>query len=177
MKIKAELNVNGESRYSPLLVLKPEETIEHLSLRFAALLVFFNENPVLDVRADDPMITNVNFLPDLLVSDPVDGILLWIECGTVATNKLVKVARRTKNCRFVILKENPEEGRKTREVLKKHVRDFERIEILAFPEGTFEKWIEAVEQTESPYVFGESSDKGLNLVLNQTPFDIQFVKC
>lgn len=177
MKIKAELNVNGDSRYSPLLVLKPDETAEHLSLKFAALLAFFNENPTLDVRADDPLITNVNFMPDLLVSDPIDGIRIWIECGTVATNKLIKVAHRTKHCRFVIIKENPEEGRKTREVLKKHVRDFERIEILAFPYGEFEKWHEAVNQTESPYVFGEASDQGLNLVLNETPISVQFVKC
>ncbi|MCR4820629.1 MAG: YaeQ family protein [Elusimicrobiales bacterium] len=177
MKIKADLNVNGNSRISPLLVLKPEETIEHLALRFAALLIFFNENPVLDVRADDPMISNVSFMPDLLVSDPVDGILIWIECGNTASNKLIKVARRTKNCRFVILKSNVEEGIKTREILKKNIRGYERIEILAFPEGEFEKWTEAVTQTESPYVFGEASIKGLNLVLNQTPFDIQLIPC
>lgn len=175
MKIKAELNVNGDSRHSPLLVLKPEETPEHLALRFAALLVFFNENPVLDVRADDPMITNVSFMPDLLVSDPVDGILIWIECGTIATNKLVKVARRTKHSRFVILKENPEEARKTREILKKNVRDHERIEILAFPEESFPAWLEEVQRTENAYVYGDASVKGLNLVLNQTPFDISFL--
>lgn len=176
MKIKAELNVNGDSRHSPLLVLKPEETPEHLALRFAALLVFFNENPVLDVRADDPMITNVSFMPDLLVSDVVDGILIWIECGTIATNKLVKVARRTKHSRFVILKENAEEARKTREVLKKNVRDFERIEILAFPEGEFEKWTEAVFSRENHYVYGDASCEGFNLVLDETPIDITFQK-
>ena len=176
MKIKAELNVNGNSRHSPLLVLKPEETPEHLALRFAALLAFFDEDPVLDVRADDPMITNVSFMPDLLVSDPVDGILIWIECGTVATNKLVKVARRTKHSRFVILKENPEEARKTREVLKKHVKDHDRIEILAFPEESFNVWLEEVQRTENAYVYGGASPEGLNIVLNQSPFDISFLK-
>ena len=175
MKIKAELNVNGVSRHSPLLVLKQEETPEHLALRFAALLAFFDENPVLDVHAKDPMITNVSFLPDLLVSDPVDGILIWIECGTLSTNKLVKVARHTKHSRFVILKENPEEAVKTRETLKKHIRDHERIEILSFPEGIFPEWVEEVTRRASPYVFGEASDEGINIVLNEKPFDIQFL--
>ena len=158
-----------------MLVLKPEETTEHLALRFAALLAFFDENPVLDLHANDPMITNVSFMPDLLVSDPVDGILIWIECGTIATNKLIKVARRTKHSRFVIFKENPEEAIKTREILKKNVRDHERIEILAFPEHIFPEWVEEVVRRSSPYVFGETSDEGLNIVLNEKPFDIQFL--
>lgn len=174
MKIKAEMNVNGNSRHSPLIVLKPEETPEHLAMRFAALLAFFDENPILDVKANDPVITNVSFMPDLLVSDPVDGILIWIECGTVATNKLVKVARRTKHSRFVIFKENAEEAIKTREILKKNVRDHERIEILAFPDGALEEWLEETQHTENAYVYGEASDKGLNLVLNDRPFDISF---
>jgi len=174
MNIRAELNVNGGTRRI-LLVQKDEETEEHMSLRLAAAVMFFRENPAIEVGPSDPLINNVNFLPDLLVSDPIDGILIWIECGTVAVNKLIKVSRRTKHCRFVILKENPEAGARVREILKKEVRDHQRVEVIAFPEGQFERWHDAV--TETPYVFGDASDNVLNLVLNETPFDVRFVRC
>lgn len=174
MNIRAELNINGGTK-RVLLVQKDEETDEHVSLRLAANIMFFKENPTIEVSPYDPLITNVNFLPDLLVSDPIDGIKIWIECGTVATNKLIKVARRTKHCRFIIIKENPELGKRVHEVLKKEIRDYGRIEVLAFPEGEFERWHNAINET--PYVFGEASDSFMNLVLNESTFDVKFVEC
>ena len=174
MTLRCDLNVNGKSR-RVLVVAKEEETLEHIALRLTAAILFFDQEPALDVSPSDPMLEDIGFYPDLLVPDGIGGIAVWIECGNLAENKMTKVARRIKEGRMVILKENPEGGRRLREVIKKEVRNGEFIEVWAWPRAEFARWTAALK--ESTYVYGEASGQSLNLVLNEAVFDVQLISC
>lgn len=174
MTVRCELNVNGGTRRI-LLVAKEEETAEHVALRLAAAILFFDLEPALEAGASHPAVVDTGFYPDLLVVNECGGIGVWIECGNVATNKLTKVARRLRGGRLVVLKESPEAGRRFRELIKKEIPKGDRIEILAWPREEFEKWASALK--ESNHVFGEAAGGSLNLVLNEIPFAVQLVSC
>ena len=174
MTLRCELNINGGSRRI-LLVAKEEETTEHVALRLAAAILFFDREPALEVGPSHPAVTDIGFYPDLLVTNDAGGIDIWIECGNIAVNKLTKVARRLRTARLVALRESPEDGIRFREVIKKEISKGEKIEIWAWPKEDFIKWTAALK--ESTHVFGEASGKSLNLVLNEIPFDVQLISC
>ncbi len=157
------------------MVGKEEETHEHLALRLAAAILFFDKEPALETGPSDPMLTDIGFQPDLLVPDGIGGIAVWIECGNVANNKLAKVARRIKEGRLVILKEDVEGGRRLREVIKKEINKGERLEVWAWPRADFARWNAALK--ESNYIYGEASGQSLNLVLNEAAFSVDLVSC
>ncbi|HBB67733.1 MAG: hypothetical protein A2X28_03430 [Elusimicrobia bacterium GWA2_56_46] len=174
MTVRCELNINGGDRRI-LLVAKEEETTEHVALRLAAAILFFDREPALEAGPAHPAVVDVGFYPDLLVTDEAGGIAVWIECGNVAVNKLTKVARRMRGARLVVLKESPEDGRRFREVIKKEIPKGEKIEVWAWPKEEFARWVGALR--ESSHVFGEASGKSLNLVLNEVPFDVELISC
>jgi len=174
MTLRCDLNINGGSRRI-LVVGKEEETHEHLALRLAAAILFFDREPALEAGPSDPLLTDIGFQPDLLVPDGIGGIAVWIECGNVANNKLTKVARRIKEGRLVVLKEDVEGGRRLREVIKKEINKGGRIEVWAWPRADFARWNEALK--ESNYVYGEASGQSLNLVLNEAAFNVDLVSC
>ncbi len=174
MTLRCELNVNGGTRRI-LLVGKEEETHEHLALRLTAAILFFDLEPALEAGPDDPALADIGFLPDLLAPDGTGGVAVWVECGNVANNKLIKVARRVKQGRLVVLKEDEDGGRRQREVIKKEIRNGERIEVWAWPKADFVRWNAALR--ESNYVYGEASGRSLNLVLNETAFSVDLTAC
>lgn len=173
MTLRCELNINGGSR-RVIVVGKEEEPHEHLALRLAAAILFFDGEPMEPGPADHAL-ADIGFVPDLMVPDGIGGIKVWIECSTVANNKLTKVARRIKDGRLVILKEDPDSGRRLREVIKKEIRNGEKLEVWAWPRAEFARWNAALK--ESNYVFGEASGQSLNLVLNDEAFSVDLVSC
>ena len=154
---------------------KEEETAEHVALRLAAAVLFFDREPALEVGPSHQAVVDIGFYPDLLVTNDAGGPEIWIECGTVAVNKLTKVARRLRTARLVVLKESPEEGARFREVIKKEITKGEKIEVWAWPKEDFIKWTSALK--ESTHVYGEASGRSLNLVLNEVLFDVQLISC
>lgn len=174
MNVRADLNINGGSRRI-LLASKEEETPEHVALRLAAAILFFDGDPALEVGPSDPLVEDIGFLPDLLVPDGIGGISVWVECGNIAVNKLTKVARRIKEGRLVILKESPEAGKRMRAVVEHEIRNPDKVEIWAWPREDFARWTAAM--TESSYVYGEANKASLNLVLNEAAFATQLVVC
>lgn len=172
--MRCELNINGKSR-RVLLVAKEEETSDHVALRLAAAILFFDCEPALEVGPNDPLLADIGFTPDMMVPDGVGGISVWVECGNIANNKLTKVARRIKEGRLVALKENVEGGRRLRKVIEHEIRNGEKIEVWAWPKEEFARWLAAMR--ESNYVYGEASGQSLNLVLNESAFDVQLVSC
>lgn len=173
MTLRCELNINSGSR-RVIVVGNDEETHDHLSLRLAAAILFFDGEPVEPGPADHAL-ADIGFVPDLMVPDGIGGIKVWIECGNVAVNKLTKVARRIKEGRLVILKEDVAGGRRLREVIKKEIRNGEKIEVWAWPREDFARWNAAI--AESNYVYGEASGQSLNLVLNEAAFSVDLVSC
>lgn len=175
MTLRCELNINGATRRI-LLVAKEEETLEHVALRLTAAVLFFDMEPALEAGPGHAAVEGTGFFPDLLVVDEAGGIKVWIECGNVANNKLAKVARRLRGGRLVVLKESPEDGRRLRAVVRKEgMKGGENIEIWAWPAEDFRKWTAAIK--ESTHVYGEASDRTLNLVMNDAPFSVQLVAC
>ena len=154
---------------------KEEETLQHVALRLAAAVLFFDQAPALEVGPRHPAVVDFGFFPDLLVTDEAGAVGVWIECGNIATNKLAKVARRLRGARLVALRENPEDGRRFREVIKKEIPKGEKIEIWAWPKEEFVKWTNALR--ESSHVYGEASGRSLNLVLNEVPFCTDLILC
>lgn len=173
MTLRCELNINGGSR-RVIIVGNEEETQDHLALRLAAAILFFDGEPVEPGPADHAL-ADIGFVPDLMVPDGIGGIKAWIECGNVAVNKLVKVARRIKDGRLVILKEDTDGGRRLREVIKKEVRNGEKVEVWAWPRADFGRWNATLK--ESNYIYGEATGQSLNLVLNDTAFSVDLVSC
>ena len=174
MTVRCELNVNGGTRRI-LLVAKEEETPEHVALRLAAAILFFDGEPALEAGPKHPAVVYFGFFPDLLVTNEAGAVSIWIECGTIAVNKLAKVTRRLRGARLVALRESPEDGRRFREVVKKEIPKGEKIEIWAWPKEEFIKWTNAIK--ESSHVYGEASGMSLNLVLNEVSFCVDLISC
>ena len=173
MTLRCELNINGGSRRI-IIVGNDEETHEHLALRLAAAVLFFDGEPV-EPGPGDPALADIGFVPDLMVPDGIGGMKVWIECGNVAVNKLTKVARRIKDGRLVLLKEDVEGGRRLREVIKKEINKGERIEVWAWSRPDFARWTSALK--ESNYIYGEAAGQSLNLVLNEAAFSVDLISC
>ena len=173
MTLRCDLNINGGSR-RVLIMGNDEETHEHLALRLAAAVIFFDGEPV-EPGPNDHALADIGFVPDLMVPDGIGGIKVWVEGGNVAVNKLTKVARRIKEGRLVILKEDVESGRRLREVIKKEINKGERVEVWAWPRSDFAAWNGALK--ESNYLYGEAAGRSLNLVVNETPFSVDLVSC
>lgn len=173
MTLRCDLNINGGSR-RVIIVGSDEETHEHLALRLTAAILFFDGDPS-EPGPGDPVLADMGFQPDLLVPDGVGGIKVWIECGNVAENKLVKVARRIKDGRLVVLKEDVHAGQRQRGVVDKEIRNGDKVDVWAWPREEFKRWNAALQ--ESNYVYGEAAGQSLNLVLNDAAFSVDLVSC
>ena len=175
MNVRCEININEDTRRI-LLVAKAEETHEHVSLRLASAVLFFRRDPALDIGPTHPAVCDYGFFPDLLAANESGGVGIWIECGNVALNKLTKVARRLEHgARLVILRENPEDGRRLRKILDKEIPRSAEVEILAWPRADFARWTAAVEDSNT--IIGDCTEKSLNLVLNDQLFAVDLIPC
>ena len=173
MTLRCDLNINGGNR-RVIIVGNDEETHEHLALRLTAAILFFDGDPV-EPGPNDPVLADIGFVPDLLVPDGTGGITTWGECGNVAGNKLVKVARRIKEGRLVVLKEDVHAGQRQRDVVNKEIRNSDKVDVWAWPREEFKRWNAALQ--ESNYVYGEAAGQSLNLVLNDAAFSVDLVSC
>lgn len=172
MKIRCELHINGGTR-RVLVVAKEEEKIEHVALRLSAAILFWEYGPAMEVSSRHPALTGYDFLPDLMSLDEAGDVNLWVECGNVAVNKISKVTKRLRRARVVVIKENPDEGKRFREVLDNEVARSGAVEIWSWPREDFLRWTRALE--ESNHVVGESAGRSLNLVLNSVPFAVELL--
>ncbi|MBI5630004.1 MAG: YaeQ family protein [Elusimicrobia bacterium] len=173
MKIRCDLHVNGGSR-KLLLVPGPNETGEHLALKLAAYLLFWDWEPVVEASAKHPALAAQEFIPDLMALDQGGEIRLWVECGQVSLHKLGKLLRRLPQARIVALKADERQARRLRKDLGDCLERSKRVEIWAWPEGSFKSWIACVaEKTE---VYGESRGLMLNAVVNERPIVAELKK-
>jgi len=171
MKLRCDLNVNGGSRRL-LIVQGPSEPEEHLALKLAAFLLFWDKEPIIDASVKTPALTQYDFMPDVLCLDAAGDISTWVECGTSTMNKLTKLTRRIPlgQGRIVVLKSTERDAERLRRDMEQQLDRPQRVEVLAFPGTSFKDWVSAVaEKTE---VFGDATESSLNVVLNQTPFAV-----
>jgi hypothetical protein len=172
MKLRCELNVNGGYR-KPLFVAGPNEPDEHLALKLAGYLLFWDHEPIVDASAKTPALAQFDFLPDVLVLDAAGDIKVWVECGSTTMNKLLKLCRRVPEGRgrIVVLKENRRDAERLRKEVEAQLDKPHRVEILYWPDASFRDWCAAVgEKTE---IYGEASETGINAVVNERPVALE----
>lgn len=167
MKLRCDLHVNGGSR-KLLIVPGASETGEHLALKLAGYLLFWDLEPQVELNAKHPALSDFEFMPDVLALEADGGIRLWVECGRVTMHKALKLTRRLPHARIVVLKETEAEAERLRRDLNEGLERSGRIEILAWPAGGFREWLGALgEKTE---VYGEAGGLSLNVVVNNHPY-------
>jgi uncharacterized protein YaeQ len=154
MKIRCNLNINGEER-KLLIVPGLNEPVEHRALKLAAYLLFWSDQPALDFNLKNPALAGYDFLPDLMALDDAGAIKLWVECGSTTMNKLTKLTRRLPQGRIVVLKETARDALRLREDLRKELDREARVEIGALRDKT--------------EVYGESGGLLINVVVNEQP--------
>ena len=165
----------GRAAKKLVLVSQETETLEHMALKLAAFVFFFDQGPQVDISSKHPAISDQEFRPDLIALDEAGAAKLWVECGNVATHKLDKLIRRNRNARLAVFKATLREANNLREAFEKNdIPNSERVEIFTFPEGQFGEWKGAL--SEAVEIYGELSGTGLNLVANAVPFNFDFVK-
>lgn len=171
MRLRCDLHVNGGNR-KLILASAPNESAEHMSLRLAAYLLFWDEDPIMEASAKNPALAGFEFLPDLMALDEGGSIRLWVECGTTTMHKLRKLTRRLPQGRIVVMKESEREALRLRQDMRDQLDREARVEVLAFPAEAFRAWLDALlEKTEA---FGEAGGLMLNLVLNERPIVAEF---
>lgn len=167
MKIRGELHLNGRIGRI-VLVPRPEEKPDHLALKLAAVAMFLKDDPIVDMSADHPALQGLDLRPDVGILSDAGGVRIWIECGETSLNKLDKAARRFTDARIVVLKATLPQARRFRAALVEEVRQAERIEVWAWPEGSFAAWMAAMgEKTE---LFGDAHERAFNLVINEVAY-------
>ncbi|MBI3547831.1 MAG: YaeQ family protein [Elusimicrobia bacterium] len=165
MKIRADLHVNGDSR-KLILVPGDNEKTEHLALKLAAYVMFWDAELVVDASAKHPALLGQEFRPDLMSTDDSGTVNLWIEVGTTSLNKLDKVLKRFPYAHLVVIKENPAQARRFK--VEAEELNQERLETLCFPDGAFAEWFGRLE--EKTEVVGEATRTSMNLVVNDHIF-------
>ena len=172
MKIRGELHLNGISS-KVILVAKPEEKADHLAMKLAAFAMFLPMSPVVEPTMDHPGLTGLDIRPDVCTFNEAGEVSVWIECGEVSINKLDKLARRLPETRIVVIKSHMHQAKRMRDTLTDVIRQGARIEIWTWPEGTFETWLQAME--DKTELFGEAEEKSFNLVVNDVPYAVDLV--
>ncbi|HOW27418.1 MAG TPA: YaeQ family protein [Elusimicrobiota bacterium] len=169
MRIRCDIHLNGGHRRL-LLVSQQEETLEHLALKLAGFILFWDSDPTVEVSLKNPALAGQEFRPDLVAFNDAGDIALWVECGNVTMHKLNKLSRRYSQARVVVLKEQSSEAQRLRKEVAGQLTHHHRVEILGWPPGEFGRWRDALR--EDTHVMGEATGHSLNLVLNEIPFAV-----
>ncbi|MFA6029690.1 MAG: YaeQ family protein [Elusimicrobiota bacterium] len=172
MKYRCDLHVNGASR-KLLLVAGLTETPEHLALKLAAFLLYWEHEPIVEASTKHPSLLGQEFTPDLVAFDETGAVKLWVECGKTALHKLGKLVRRYPDARIVVLRATEGEAKRFRTDIAAEIERHARIEIRAWPAADFKTWLGALRR-EKVEVYGEAGDNALNLVVNETAFAVHF---
>ncbi|MDE2293658.1 MAG: YaeQ family protein [Elusimicrobia bacterium] len=172
-RIRAELQVNGGSRVKVLTCIE-NETPEHLVIKLAAYLAFWDQDLVLDPGPKHPALSGQEYRPDLLGVDVGGDLSVWVECGNTALNKLGKAARRWPRARIAVFKENEVKAAHLRAELEGVVPDPARVEVYCWPGRAFKEW--AGLMAERVEVFGEAQATAFNLVVNERIYATDLLK-
>lgn len=173
-RIRAEMSVNGGERKLVLACIE-NETPEHLALKLAAYLSFWDEDLVLDARHNHPSLEGQDFYPDILGTDAAGTVTRWVECGNTAMHKLGKVVRRWPEAQVALFKENEAKAAFLRGELERQLPDHqERLTIYCWPGRSFRDWLALL--SDKVHVFGEAGGTAFNLVVNEKIYTTDLLK-
>lgn len=172
-RIRAEMRVNGGER-TLVLACAENETPEHLAMKLAAYLSFWDEDMALDPSTKSPALAGQEFRPALLDVDITGQVAIWGECGNTAMHKLGKVLRRWPDARVAVFKDTEQKGVNMRRDVDKELPSPERVEIYCWPQASFRDWMSLLgDKTE---IYGEAGGVGFNLVVNERIYATDLVK-
>lgn len=173
-RIRADLNVNGGERKLVFACIE-NETPEHLALKLAAYLSFWDADLALDARHNHPALEGQEFYPDLLGVDAAGTVTRWVECGNTAMHKLGKVVRRWPDAEVFLFKENAVKAEFLRGELVRQLPDHHaRFTIFCWPDRTFRDWSALL--SERVAVYGEAGGVSFNLVVNDQIYATDLLK-
>lgn len=173
MKVRCDLMINDGKRRL-ILVPHDSELPEHVALRLAANVLFWDDEPSAELSAKHPALADQEFKPDCIALDASGGIKLWVECGRTTANKLDKITKRYGGARIIVLVASEWDARKMREVVDDKVTRGSLLEIWSFKAAEFKLWVGAMR--EDTYVMGEAHGRSLNLVINDLPLALDLEK-
>ncbi len=173
MKLRCDLQINEVQRRL-LLVAHASELPDHLALRLAAIVLFWDYSPSAELSAKHPALAGQEFTPDCIALDDSGLVKLWVEVGRTTPNKLDKLTKRYPDARLVVLTGNERDAQKMRLVADDKVTRGHRLEIWSFKAEDFKEWLAAVR--EDTYVVGEAAGHTMNLVVNDVPLAVDLVK-
>lgn len=173
MKLRCDLQVNDGKRRL-LLVPYASELPDHLALRLAAVVLFWDYEPSAELSAKHPALADQEFTPDCIALDEAGRVKLWVEVGRTTANKLDKLTKRYSDARIVVLTSNERDAKKMRALADDKVTRNKGLEIWSFRREDFHAWFGALR--EDTYVAGEARDHSMNLVINDVPLALELVK-
>ena len=171
MKLRCDLNVNGDSR-TLVLMQGINERHDHLAMKLAAYLLFWDRDPVVAPSAGHPALLGQEFIPDLMAVDITGTLDLWVECGATTMNKLDKVAKRFSRARIVVLTPTARQAQQLRADVEDKIGRAARIEILAWKDAQFLEFAKTL--VEKNEVYGEAGGHMINAVINEQPLVSEF---
>ncbi|MBI5201703.1 MAG: YaeQ family protein [Elusimicrobia bacterium] len=173
MKLRCDLQIN-EGKRRLLLVGHASELPDHLALRLAANVLFWDYEPSAELSAKHPALADQEFVPDCIALDDGGRVKLWVEVGRTTANKLDKLTKRYSDARIVVLTGNEHDARKMREIAESKVTRTKTLEIWSFTAADFKQWYDAVK--EDTYVVGEANGHSMNLVINDVAVAADLVR-
>lgn len=121
-----------------VLAQQPDESDEHILLRFLAFVFFYDE------QLEDTHGFTLVAEPDLAVRDLLGELSLWVECGLPPIKRVVRGLGKHKDARFVTLLADPDEAEELqRELRSARARNADRMEIHLVPAAFMERLEEA----------------------------------
>ncbi|HVO33575.1 MAG TPA: YaeQ family protein [Elusimicrobiota bacterium] len=165
MIVRSVLHINGQTKAQNLYAAL-QETFDHLLLKLAASLFYFDLQPSIESGATHAALQGQEYWPDVMSTDEAGQVRLWVECGKTTLHKLAKVSKRYRDARIVVLTAEPHQARQQAEGII--AEGLSGIEVWSFAEGEFDRWRRlAGEKNE---IIGEATPTSLNLVLNDEAY-------
>lgn len=164
MTLRCDLTINGSSR-KLVMAQGPNETQEHMALKLAAYLLFWDLEPIVDAGPKHSALLNQEFVPDLMALNIEGQVQLWVECGQTSMNKLIKLVRRFPYTRVLVMRASERDAARLRKDLEAQHDRSERIEVIGWPAASFREWMDALQ--EKTEVYGEGGGLTLNVVINE----------
>jgi len=167
------MRVNDGWRKLVLVAIENEKP-EHLALKLAAYLSFWDLDLTMEASGKHPALAGVSFRPDLMNTNIEGQVGTWIECGNTTLNKLAKVRRKWPEAKMAVFKDTEQKALKFREDMRKEVPRSHTVEIYTWKERGFQEWLGLM--SEKTEVYGEVGGTDFNLVVNEAVYTTDLVR-
>lgn len=159
-KFSIDVTCNG-TRRKLVLARSAGESVRHVSLKLLAYLLYFDDEPVIEIRVGQ------HYKPDLVCRDGHD-VTLWVECGEVGVKKLDRVSTKNHRARVVVVKPTRGTAEQYKLAAEKRLKRPERVTYLAFDDGFLRSFVEAFSTRTTLTASVPPARDSLDLTLNGT---------